>query len=741
MSIGEAKIEGNSHASLLTRLTPRHLADLRASGLSDEQIIACGFYSLQAPESIRQRLQWKKYDGSLGDCLCIPFMGLDGKPTGYSRLKPDRPRQQKEDGKPVKYESAKGAKNRAYLPPATRSVLMDPTIPLVITEGEKKAAKADQEGILCIGLIGVYGWQKKRDKEANGKPIGERELIDDLAGIAWKGRTVYIVFDSDAATNPRVRMAEWHLALALVAHGAVVKVIRMPPGEPGQDRKPAKVGLDDFLVAHGPQAFSAIAPTDPVPPERGIEVKEEPDDPHRLVRLVIRKRFTHQDRRTLHTHNSERHEYNGSTYVVKPEEEIRAMLTAETKVEMDRVNLLAQKLADPKKAPPAARKVTSRLISDVAHVLNSETMIPSSVVMPAWLGSDGPFPAGEIMACKNGLVHLPSLVTDKPNYFLPPTPRFFSTNCLEFDFPFDFRQTPPATTVLDQFLMELWPDDQQSIDTLQEYVGYLLTPDTRLQKILMLIGPPRSGKGTIARVIRALIGPHNIAAPTLGNLGMQFGLWPLLGKSVAMIQDARLSGRTDSAAVVERLLSISGEDAQTIDRKNLPSVTVKLNTRFVLVSNELPKLNDASGALAGRMVLLRLTRSWLGKEDIGLTDRLLRELPGILLWAIAGWHRLHERGYFVQPDSSRELMEELGDLASPIGAFVKQKCRVDPEADIDKAVLFLTWQQWCKDQGKEHAGDNATFGRNLRAAVPAVRSGSRRDGENRVQIYKGIGLL
>ena len=79
-----------------------------------------------------------------------------------------------------------------------------------------------------------------------------------------------------------------------------------------------------------------------------------------------------------------------------------------------------------------------------------------------------------------------------------------------------------------------------------------------------------------------------MAAPTLSGLGTNFGLWPLLGKTVAMVQDARLSGRTDSAAVAERLLSISGEDALTVDRKNLSPVTTRLTARFMLLTNELP---------------------------------------------------------------------------------------------------------------------------------------------------------
>src|SRR5262245_34902296 len=126
-------------------LTPQHLADLRASGLSDQQIAACGFHSLQVPGIIQEVLRWTRYTGELGDCLAIPFFDADGKTTGYTRLKPDRPRKRESDGKSIKYESPKGISNRAYFPPGTRAALKEPLAPLLITEGEKKAAKADQE--------------------------------------------------------------------------------------------------------------------------------------------------------------------------------------------------------------------------------------------------------------------------------------------------------------------------------------------------------------------------------------------------------------------------------------------------------------------------------------------------------------------------------------------------------------------------------------------------------------------
>lgn len=154
----------------------------------------------------------------------------------------------------------------------------------------------------------------------------------------------------------------------------------------------------------------------------------------------------------------------------------------------------------------------------------------------------------------------------------------------------------------------------------------------------------------------------------------------------------------------------------------------------------LPKLSDSSGALPGRMILLRLTQSWYGREDTALTDRLLTELPSILLWAIEGWRRLRERGRFEQPDAGKGMIGELADLASPVGAFVRERCRVAPGAYIERAALFDAWKRWCEEQGRVHPGDAATFGRNLRAVFPALGDAYPRTDEGRVRVYEGICL-
>ena len=186
----------------------------------------------------------------------------------------------------------------------------------------------------------------------------------------------------------------------------------------------------------------------------------------------------------------------------------------------------------------------------------------------------------DLIACANGLLRLST------RELIPHTPTLFSENALTFNY--DPEALDPVEWLA--FLNSIWGDDREAIDTLQEMFGYLLTADTRQQKIFLVVGPKRAGKGVIARVLTAVLGQDNVCGPTLGTLGQNFGLQTLIGKRAAIIADAELGGRADQQSIAERLLGISGEDATTIDRKFLPAWSGRLSTRFLILTNELPRL-------------------------------------------------------------------------------------------------------------------------------------------------------
>jgi putative DNA primase/helicase len=166
-----------------------------------------------------------------------------------------------------------------------------------------------------------------------------------------------------------------------------------------------------------------------------------------------------------------------------------------------------------------------------------------------------------------------------------------------------------------------------------------------------------------------------------------------------------------------------------------------LSVRFLILSNELPRIADASGALASRFVVVMLENSFYGHEDHSLTNKLIAELPGILNWSLAGLKRLRERGRFKMPDSSLDAIRQLEDLGSPVAAFLRDWCEVGPLCEIETKEFYAAYAHWCEPEG-HRPGSRSVFGRDLKAACPLLRSQQRRrhGGGEIDRFYIGVGL-
>src|SRR5262249_20695808 len=82
--------------------------------------------------------------------------------------------------------------------------------------------------------------------------------------------------------------------------------------------------------------------------------------------------------------------------------------------------------------------------------------------------------------------------------------------------------------------------------------------------------------------------------------------------------------------------------------------------------------------------------------------------------------RLRQRGHFVQPQSISDAVQELEDLSSPVGAFVRECCTVGPGQRTWIDAMYGAWKQWCECDGRTVITNRQTFGRDLAAAVPGV---------------------
>ncbi|TWT35601.1 hypothetical protein KOR34_04940 [Posidoniimonas corsicana] len=691
----------------LRRLFPAHIAELKASGISEDQALEAGVYSEHDQRELARLANRKRWGVKLGAALVFEYRDLGGN-TVLHRLKPERPA--KQGGRELKYIQPSGERSQSYFPPGVAKKALEPGVMLAITEGEKKALSATIHGLPCVGLSGVW----------NFKPGGKvGELLPELELIDWRGRPVYIAFDSDVLDKEQVRLAEQVLAATLQDRGAEVKVCRIPAADDG-----SKQGLDDIIVARGrcvlDELLNAAAVPEPVDSALLMAPAKEVDGAREAAEIVDAEQIDGVCK--LIFWSGQWWHWAGGRYVVRRDDEIRAEV----------VNRLSGRYAG----------VRTSHVGDVLEHLKAKTVLSSQVDAPTWLKpTRGDPDPSQCIPARNGIIDLAKLYgpdgTPRAEAIIEPTPRLLSVAAC--DYRFDPDAPEPAAWLA--FLDSIWGDDPESVSALQEMFGYLLTADTSQQTIFLLVGPTRSGKGTIGRVIHQLVGKANTCGPTLAGLASSFGLASLIGKSVAVVSDARVSKRADSSVILERLLSISGEDTLSVPVKFKEDVNTKLPTRLVILSNELPQFADASSSIAGRFLVLKMSQSFLGKEDRSLDRRLAAEMPGILLWACEGWRRLNERGGFMQPESGQEAIEGLRDLASPIGAFLRDRCEIVPGGLVAADDLFAEWTGWLYDQGYSQPTDRASFGRDLAAAAPTVRRVQRRsEGGKRERYYQGAKL-
>jgi putative DNA primase/helicase len=445
-----------------------------------------------------------------------------------------------------------------------------------------------------------------------------------------------------------------------------------------------------------------------------------PGNPLAVARQFVTERYAHELGARIAAHRGLFYTWTGTHWIEIEETDVRSLLyrwlehAVYWKATKDGPELV---LFEPNRIK----------ITNIVDALRAAEHVGSHLDAPVWRDGEPPWGDDVVVAMQNGLL---ARSTRKLH---PHSPRFFNEHVLGF--PYDPKAENPRRWL--SFLAELWEYDEETISTLQEVMGYVLAGGTEQQKIIMFVGPKRTGKGTILRVLTALLGYQNVAAPTLSSLATNFGLQPLVGKPLAAISDARLGSRSDALVAVERLLSISGEDAITVDRKYRDAWTGRLPTRFVVLTNELPQFTDASGALASRFIILTFRRSFYGRENPTLTDELLEEAPGIFNWSLKGLDRLSERGHFVQPASSEAAMQHLEDLASPVSSFLRDMCTLDPEATVPKDDLWFAWKVWAEDAGVKK-GTKDVLIRDLRAAQPQIRSTRPRIDGKRVYLLTGI---
>lgn len=283
---------------------------------------------------------------------------------------------------------------------------------------------------------------------------------------------------------------------------------------------------------------------------------------------------------------------------------------------------------------------------------------------------------------------------------LPHTPGFFTTTIVDChydpDAPDGWGGGGRPSRWLD-FVGSAFDDPQGDV-TLREWFGYLVSGRKDLEKMLFIIGPTRSGKGTIAEVMEQLMGgQRHVMSTSLSRLSSNgFSLESAVGKRLILVPDAEITSVT--GGLRSTLLSLSSTDTIAIDKKHKAQVSMKLPGLVVVVANEVPKINDASTALAERMLILRTARTIAqALRDPNLKHYLTtNEMTGILHWALDGLDRLMENGAtFTESEvMTSHIEDERERMAGPVYRFAQEHLVLEEDGRMNLQALHERWKDW-----------------------------------------------
>ena len=228
-----------------------------------------------------------------------------------------------------------------------------------------------------------------------------------------------------------------------------------------------------------------------------------------------------------------------------------------------------------------------------------------------------------------------------------------------------------------------------------EVIGYAIQPIRNHAMIVVLYGAGANLKSSLLRVLISIVGSESVLATSVGRLSQShFQGAALAGKRILVDDDLSASVTIDDGF----LKMISEAKTLTVRRPyGKQEFTIKVGALPILVTNNVPKIKDASEGLRRRLKVIPFERRFaLGEIEPNLFDEIIaQELPGIINEALAGLDRLNKRKEFDEPADCLNSKETFFSLANPLRGFVAERLVKTVGKRVPLSKVWAELVGWC----------------------------------------------
>lgn len=308
------------------------------------------------------------------------------------------------------------------------------------------------------------------------------------------------------------------------------------------------------------------------------------------------------------------------------------------------------------------------------------------------------------------------------------TADIFTTNLL----PYDFDPDAKCIRFL-KYLNEVFLGDKETIDFIQESIGYAFYKSIPKPAIFFLIGSGSNGKSVFIDTITNLFGEENASSISLNSLANEYYILELFGKMINISSETPHKKQINTDKVKAAVAGdwITGREPYKQPKKFKPFA------KHYLAMNEIPLIDDSSHGMWRRLYLIEFPRTFSEDEmDVYLTEKLKKELSGIFNWALEGYERLREKNFiFSEGKSMVRSKQNYKDQSNSVFAFAAQHFL---KAGADDRVKFKDvydhYRYFCENEGYVTSYTKKDFKNTLQSAGYNITRSSK-DG-NQIVIFE-----
>ena len=251
--------------------------------------------------------------------------------------------------------------------------------------------------------------------------------------------------------------------------------------------------------------------------------------------------------------------------------------------------------------------------------------------------------------------------------------------------------------------------DWQAYKALQEVAGLAISNiyGHKTKKAVFLYSPVgNTGKSQFLGLLGYLIGQENITSIPLQNMNEDKGRFAFANAGLVRLI---MNGDQSKADIKDSstFKSVTGGDAIKVEAKGKDIKALVFKGLVLIACNDLPYIADDKGEhIYRRMYIIPCTHTIEEKErDPNILDKMIKELPQIVNWAIEGLHRLKANNYnFTEIAAGNQYIEDYRKNSDTVFGFLSDEgytITKDPNDKISKQDLLEKYYMYCQREERQ----------------------------------------